>query len=186
MGKITYDIQFYADWHAGSGLSAGMESDSTCLKDSNGLPFLPGRTTKGLLRTEGERLCALGKYSDELLTWVFGAGENKDKGVTGKQGKVFFTDASLPKSEQKALKGKETYLYRNIASTAIDKSTGVAKEGSLRVMEVTVPLKLEGVIYVEQEKELVREFLHDCLRGVKLLGANRHRGLGRCEFKLKN
>ena len=36
--KINYTINFYTDWHAGSGLSAGAEADAVVIKDSEGFP----------------------------------------------------------------------------------------------------------------------------------------------------
>ena len=52
MSNKTYQIQFQITsyWQAGTGRSGGALVDSLVNKDINGLPFLPGRTIKGLLR----------------------------------------------------------------------------------------------------------------------------------------
>ena len=50
MQTLTYQIQFHSYWHCGSGLAAGAGVDALVVKDANGLPFVPGKTIKGLLR----------------------------------------------------------------------------------------------------------------------------------------
>ena len=47
---ITYTIEFFSYWHCGSGLSAGADVDSLVIKDAIGMPFVPGKTIKGLIR----------------------------------------------------------------------------------------------------------------------------------------
>src|SRR5690625_450439 len=46
----TLQIQIFSYWHTGSGMGKGPELDATVIRDSTGLPYLPGRTIKGLLR----------------------------------------------------------------------------------------------------------------------------------------
>ena len=47
---IRYTIEFYSDWHCGSGLASGAEADAVVIKDRDGLPYVPGKTIKGLVR----------------------------------------------------------------------------------------------------------------------------------------
>lgn len=51
---IHYSIKFHTDWHCGSGLAAGADVDALVVKDKNRLPFIPGKTIKGLVR---EAMC---------------------------------------------------------------------------------------------------------------------------------
>ncbi|PID47068.1 MAG: CRISPR-associated protein, partial [Proteobacteria bacterium] len=51
---IKYKITFLDYWHLSSGLSGGARFDSSVLKDENSLPFVSGKTIKGLLRIEAE------------------------------------------------------------------------------------------------------------------------------------
>ena len=46
--KLTVEILSY--WHAGSGLGRGADLDALVLRNGDDLPYLPGRTLKGLLR----------------------------------------------------------------------------------------------------------------------------------------
>ena len=47
---LYYNLTFFTDWHCGSGLAAGADVDTLVVKDKNGLPFVPGKTLKGLIR----------------------------------------------------------------------------------------------------------------------------------------
>ena len=51
---MKYKVTFLDYWHLGSGLSAGSKLDSTIIKDENGLPYVPGKTIKGLIREMAE------------------------------------------------------------------------------------------------------------------------------------
>ena len=55
MKEIKYYLQFVSYWSCGSGLDAGVESDVLPIKDAEGLPFVPGKTIKGVLREAAGR-----------------------------------------------------------------------------------------------------------------------------------
>ena len=48
--KITLELDLSSYWHIGSGKGADAVADAVVLKDEAGLPVVPGRTLKGLLR----------------------------------------------------------------------------------------------------------------------------------------
>ena len=66
---ITYTIEFFSYWHCGSGLSAGADVDSLVIKDAKGMPFVPGKTIKGLIREAAETLTCLApdKYPSQKI-----------------------------------------------------------------------------------------------------------------------
>ena len=66
MKDLTIKIEFFSPWHCGSGLSAGADADSLVIKDINGLPFIPGKTIKGLIREAVEDYAALRGLDMEL------------------------------------------------------------------------------------------------------------------------
>jgi CRISPR/Cas system CSM-associated protein Csm3 (group 7 of RAMP superfamily) len=180
--QIKYTITFLSDWHAGSGLSAGAEADAVVIKDKNNLPYLPGKTIKGLLK---DALYDIIEVQPSLIDIAkvdqyFGKENENTKGSIA--GTLFFSNAQLPKNEAEEItKELSDFLYHNLASTTID-DNGVAKAGSLRTMEVCVPLTLEAEIEgVEKEDVAIFETAFKYLRH---LGVNRNRGLGRCKFKL--
>lgn len=53
---ITLDIQSY--WHIGSGEEGGSYADALVLKNAAGLPYVPGKSLKGLYRDGFEKAVA--------------------------------------------------------------------------------------------------------------------------------
>ena len=185
---LHYTLQFYDYWHTGSGLSGGTYADQVVNKTGNGLPIVPGKTIKGLLRHAAEDLLVLGDeaFSQEQITLIFGeqSEQKTDKeSPATKVGTCWFSSAELPADiASQIAKGKQTEaLYEVLAATKINEH-GTTVDGSLRQMEVTVPLTLVGEIAGVTEAQ--RAMLERCLRYVKRLGQNRSRGLGRCQFKI--
>jgi CRISPR/Cas system CSM-associated protein Csm3 (group 7 of RAMP superfamily) len=176
---ITYQIQFHSFWHSGSGLSGGVVTDANVLKTDNGLPYIAGKTLKGLLREAAMVLKDTGTkfISDDFMPEVFGK-SNIDKGT-----ECHFTNAYLSENLGKKLEGREQMLYQEIASTAID-SNGQAIKHSLREMEVTIPLVLYAQIIDFPNTEGFEKELNYCLQYVKEMGTKRHRGLGRCDWSI--
>lgn len=181
--KINYSITFLSDWHAGSGLGTGADADTVVIKDANHLPYLPGKTIKGLLKDVLIDIQELQPniVSMELINKYFGF-ETKEKETH--TGSLFFSNAELPDKERTEMTEELVpFLYRNIASTRIE-DNGIAQVGSLRTMEVCIPLSIEGFVEgVETADKTVFEYAFKMLRH---LGSNRNRGLGRCSIKIKN
>lgn len=195
--NIRYEVKFFTDWHCGSGLAAGADVDALVVKDSDGLPFIPGKTVKGLLREAAEDIIAFRSDSDpklaanlsELLRAAFGYFDGKAEWNGSRpemtRGSAFFTNAQLPAAERAAIVADslQPYLFRTVSSTAIDKE-GIAIDHSLRRTETTVPCTLEGEILDLPDDGDFRTLITDALRYVKRMGQNRNRGLGRCEFSV--
>ena len=183
---IKYKITFYNEWHCGSGLSAGADVDLLVIKDADGLPFVPGKTVKGLVREALTDICSFKAEDPSVIESLLGKPDNKkqsdvDDKFEGKQGLLFFKNACLDKITADAIKSTNTadFLYRNISSTEIGED-GVAEKHSLRKMEVTVPCVLTGeIMFVPEEN---KEAISNALKYIKRLGQNRNRGLGRCDI----
>lgn len=180
--KMIYKIKMLSDWHCGTGLTEGADVDLICIKDNYGLPIIPGKTLKGLIK---EAANYYKKFSEDKDGWnkfiKESFGEQTDKNSNqSEKGKFYFTNATLSKNIIETLKidkDKIQTIYRKISSTAIDKK-GIADEHSLRKIEVVVPLTLFAQIDGVGNEEI--EKLGNCLKLVKRLGTNRNRGLGRC------
>lgn len=197
--NIKYEIEFHTDWHCGSGLAAGAGVDALPVKDKDGLPFVPGKTIKGLVREAVEEILFISGQMDdakrELFKQTFGNSKDRNIIKEGQQpkdenekadsykethkGETFFTNATLKGDEVNAIVENNAvrFMYRTVANTAIDE-TGIAVENSLRKTEVAVPCKCYGEILdvpVTFEKEIC-----DALKYIKRLGYGRNRGLGRC------
>lgn len=74
----------------------------------------------------------------------------------------------------------EDFMIKELASTAIQESTGTAKKNTLRKIEVVVPCTLEGEII--NIPDAFVPYIEIGLKLIKRLGENRNRGLGRCSF----
>jgi CRISPR/Cas system CSM-associated protein Csm3 (group 7 of RAMP superfamily) len=168
MIKIEYTIKLYSYWHCGSGLGAGAETDMEVIKDKNGLPYIPGKTLKGLFSDAADLLSNDKIQNSEIFGQV-----NENKTTTG--GISFFSNAEIAEDVEKEL---VPYLYKNIASTAIN-DEGIASNGSLRVREVVIPLELKAYIIINDRN---KEFVQKCGKLIRHMGSNRNRGLGRCEL----
>lgn len=189
--KISYKITFHSDWHCGSGLAAGADLDALVVKDKNGMPFIPGKTLKGLIREATEELLFLTNQFDENadeLKKVFGNATDRNVKESNNndyddmaKGETFFANATLSENEYKAIvcNKAQKFLFRSVASTRIDKE-GIAVEHSLRKMEVTIPCTLESSIL--SVPDAMAATLVKAMGYIKRLGQNRNRGLGRCSF----
>ena len=184
MKTINYKIEFFSCWHCGSGLSAGADVDALVIKDKNGIPFIPGKTIKGLLREAVEEILYSGVEDahsvDELIKESFGLFIDKNN---FRKGSMFFTNAELSPSLQSKIQTVqlEKYLYTSIASTAIEEN-GIAKDFSLRKIQLVVPCELYGTIMNVPDN--MEEILAKGLKFIKRVGVNRNRGLGRCSLSV--
>ena len=163
---MKYKITFLDYWHLSSGLSAGARLDSTVVKDADDIAYVPGKTIKGLLREMVET------FDKTFAQKCFG-----DEGVL--QGSCYFSNASLDEATKKEIikDQLQNNLYDEIASTKIG-DDGIAEDGSLREIEVVVPLTLYGEIeHCEDEEKIIK-----AMKMIKRMGLNRNRGLGRCRF----
>ena len=179
MMDIKYKIAFFSNWHCGSGLAAGADVDELVIKDSNKLPYVPGRTVKGLLREAANMLSQFKKVPQDSLKRIFGLGGDDEK--FGSQSTVSFTDATLCEDEKLTIINNEltNYLYMSVTSTAIDEK-GIAKDLSLRKIETTIPGNVYGTILNVANEDV--ELLLETFKWVKRLGLGRNRGYGRCEI----
>ena len=172
-------IEFFSDWHCGSGLTSGADIDLLCIKDENGLPYIPGKTLKGLFREAADIVI----NDDKFISECFGK-ESEKESSNNEKGICYFSNAELSKNVKTDLinnKSKINLLFRKISSTAIDEN-GIADEHSLRKIEVTIPLVLFAEISDLPDKYIPQ--MEKCLKFVKRIGTNRNRGLGRCNISV--
>lgn len=181
--NITYKVTMHSYWHCGSGLAAGADVDALVIKDKDGLPYIPGKTIKGLVREAMNEIIAL-RGGEEPKDYVKLFGYLSKDGKEMEKSGSFFTNATMEDNNTtnqiKELELQQ-YLYESVANTTIDDETGTAKEHSLRKMEVAVPITLKGRIL--NAPDSMEEEILNALRFIKNLGANRNRGLGRCTIE---
>jgi len=157
--NATLTIRIDSYWHAGTGRGRSFEIDSVVHRDNLGLPALPGRSVKGLLRDAIAGAEALGWYAElpgkeagtsTVEHQLFGP---RGDGVITYPGWLFVSDARLPRDllaefardvelSQKDREPLRRRLFSNLFSTAISLDTGSSTSKSLRGTEVAVPMTL--------------------------------------------
>jgi CRISPR/Cas system CSM-associated protein Csm3 (group 7 of RAMP superfamily) len=190
---FTLEFELLSYWHIGSGLEGGAYADALALKAANGLPYIPGKSIKGLLREafhQAQDNNWLTNTSElQLLAILFGS-----EGQAGQetQGLLQVSSATLSDCEQQFFAtnpATKASLFSVVSSTAIDQITGVAKETSLRSMEVAVPMTMQARVSINRqhphfaklESLLTSTFdtwLTQVVTLITNLGAKRNRGLG--------
>ncbi len=185
--KISFNIQ--TEWHIASGEEGGAYADSLMLKDANNLPFIPGRSVRGLLR-EACQIAIDNQWEDnDFFSLLFGYSDEH----RSSQGVLRVSNATLSKQERSFFTnhGNEVHqhLYRVHYSTAIDKKTGVADNGSLRGIEVAAPMTLTSSLTLDTNHPNIESIDNDRLHALLVhatplitnIGAKRHRGYGQIE-----
>jgi CRISPR/Cas system CSM-associated protein Csm3 (group 7 of RAMP superfamily) len=165
---MKYTITFFDFWHLSSGTSAGPAMDSLVVKDSDGLPYLPGKTIKGLVK----EMVAL--LDNTKVNTIFG-GEGSNIANS------YFSNATLDADTINYLINNPTlkkHFFDKVTSTKIGEN-GIAEDKSLREIEVVIPLTLSGTIECQEE-----QFIAQALGMIKQIGLNRNRGLGRCKIEV--
>lgn len=189
MKDLKYKIQFFSEWQCGSGLAAGADVDALAIKDKEGLPYVPGKTMKGLIREALETLYDMRGDDKSSLVKLFGNSKDKsnitketDKVSFMEKGEAFFTNASLDSATYSKIKENHAakYLYRSIASTSIE-DNGIAEQHSLRKIETVIPVTLHGEIKCIPEG--LGGEIEKALHFIKRIGSGRNRGLGRCNIE---
>ena len=154
-------IEFFTYWHCGSGSSGGSRVDALVARDNKGFPYIAGKTIKGHIREMAESL-----DDSDFINICFGSSEERE-------GKCYFSNAII---EEKIDKELSSYLFTTISSTKIEEN-GIAKTGSLREIEVVVPLKLYATIEFDDDSKKYESKMIKAFRQVKRMGLNRTRGL---------
>lgn len=188
--QLTIDIQSY--WHPGTGRGQGSHVDAVAHRDTHGLPVLPGRTIKGLLRDAVTRWEAFSEETEQpsLAEQLFGP--DADAGEKW-PGLLRVSDAVLPPDVRYYLKksaeeneGENNLvpgLYQTLHATAIEQKTGTAVDKSLRGIEVVIPLTLYATLdEVPNAACQVADWaerIQPALSLIQAVGAHRTRGLGR-------
>lgn len=164
---MRYTITLFEYWHSGAIRSAGKsKEDYKVQKDEeDNTPFYAAKTLNGILVENIEKIK---KYDKNVNTNLYD--------------KIEPQDAKLPqvKIDRIIKYGLHSSLYDSMSFTAIGKE-GTAKKGSLRGMEVSVPMRIEGSIALNGcDAQLIAR----AMKMIKRLGYKRNRGFGRCDVAL--
>lgn len=206
--RIELDIVSY--WHAGTGRGAGPELDAVCQRTADGLPVLPGRTLRGLLRDALAFAVEVGEVDprswpdEDPVAWCFGTGLDgtartdrvdalEEARFRTDAGKLHVSSAVLGHDEHtsrdwarwaRANPSQVEHLFRPFASTKVD-DDGTAADHTLRAIEVAVPMTLRAEVAGPDDGPPWRAALASAAGFVRGLGSHRNRGLGRVKVTVK-
>lgn len=206
------EIEILSYWHPGTGRGDGAASDAVVQRTAQGLPVLPGRTVKGLLREVVMLGAAAGVVTlpncDEA---VFGSAlpdrVSSDDRISRLENQRFTTtsgalrigNAQLGRTSQERTQweryaaseeGRELVptLITSVSSTKLQ--DGVAADHTLRTIEVFVPVTLYAPLdldtsALEGKADAVWRALSESVElFFRSLGSHRNRGLGRCKARI--
>lgn len=202
---LKLDLAGY--WHVGSGRGDGAVADAVVLRDASGLPLVPGRTLKGLVRDAMTTVSEAGLVPQERLLRWFGSGlPGHDEGAddegdawsskleqgrfSTQAGALWFGSAQLPAVWRDWARGageeapEVQALYAHVASTAVD-AQGVARDHTLRVVEVAVPMTLVAEVRGPEGDDTWVDDVRLALPLIRALGSRRSRGFGRVQMHLE-
>lgn len=204
----TIVVEFHSWWRTTSGRADGDRIDDAIERSSDGLPWLSGRTLKGLLRDTTEQLEAWEHLAPGTATRIFGlrAEDVDPKGhmiasrYLTEPGTLRIGSAEMaaPWRDwaasviQDGVEGREgaaiiDALFDHRAMTAVEGETGTARTASLRRVEVAAPLTLYAPVWHSAVKGEADDeaTLEQAVSMVKALGAGRNRGFGRCDLRFE-
>ena len=195
MKNMTLKITLKSATTFGRGDGVAGLVDREIEHDTNGFPFLRGRTLKGLLAESAENI-VYALDSEEESKWkkakdaLFG---KSGRGVDEK-GLLIVGDAQLPSSLKEAILkegwSKEDTLY---SLTSIRRQTSMNEPGapahaSLRSMRVLLPnVILESQLNFDGKLEAIHEqLLAATILDLRRAGTGRNRGRGWIEVELED
>ncbi len=193
--KAVLRIILKSDLCVGSGYSHGGVIDSDICYSEQGIPYIPGRRLKGCLKEAGEMMGL------ENLEKVFGSrGNDKIQGIVIQNAypKGYWQIQRKLKDLKKSGSPYAAYLtqqkvleqYTRIKTeTAIDNSSGTAKENSLRYTRVVSQYAcgtLEPMnFFAEMEFDCEEAIVVNLAKAVRHIGMSRNRGLGNVECRVE-
>ena len=193
----TLRIDILDWWHCGTGIGGGF-ADARIDRDPEGLPCVPGRHLKGILRDAARRAEGWGALPGGSVEELFGGDPAETEELDPKAPKPRPEPGALRVSTARLAPQVRARLRRDprlravltalFAQTAVDPATGTAREKHLRRIEVTVPLELFAELrWIGTEEHALADRWPQLLADavfplVFALGADRTRGLGRVEL----
>lgn len=193
-------------WHSGGGSGLGGLADAAVQRSPDGLPWLPGRTVRGLVR---EALVEAEELAHEAVPpgfpeWLCGEDptaapdEQANEGMLRRQryvtrsGAGQFDSAELPEDWRRWARTPESRvivdeMFDVLSATAIE-TDGIVRRNSLRTVEVAIPVTLDARLTLIPDSAPapadVGGALLAALPLLRGLGAGRHRGLGRVKVSV--
>lgn len=203
MTTIVFDLHSW--WHAGTGRGLGAVADAVVNRTPEGLPYLPGRSVKGLVRSAVELAQQCKRVPEGRATLLFGtplaatASKSDDDDVVDhafEEGR-YQTDAGCLRFGSAVLGADWTawarrvgpadphlaHLFHLVASTSV-KDDGQVEQHTLRTIEVALPVRLVATVDCVGDDQGWLDDLRKAVPLIRSVGAHRNRGLGRVTARI--
>ena len=174
-------------WRCGTGEPRGLLDDQCCRDSRLGLPIVPGRQLKGLLKDALDQADDFGWFStvpdkpESVAKYLFG--------LDGEEGKLRVDNARLSDAEYQYFAANQKQinrLFRQSSAIAISHELQVTEQGALRTVEMAVPMTLQALVRPVNAEKLNglnwQSLITESLPLIRSLGADRARGLGRVQI----
>lgn len=181
MSTVRLKFEFLSPWLMGSGFGEGANLDAVAVKSPNGLPYIPGKSVKGLLREAMLSAEEFGHIPADTVVRLFGSRDENLSRYETSEGALRFSSATLePGMEEWAGKNPQavSQLYASLAATRID-ANGLAHDKTLRKIEAALPVSLTAEVTGPDDDTSWQDHLRLALPLLRQAGSHRHRGLGR-------
>ncbi len=183
MPRAQLVICLDSEWLIAGGESTLGTADMAPMRDVEGLPTIPGRTLRGLLREAVSLIddCERSAHTQR----IFGTRKSATDTANEGDGTLRVSNALLIDNIAKDCNTTDARadLFATIRRTALNTATRSAKTGSLREMEVAIA-GLELVADLECATDFDLQLLAFAAGLVRSLGHSRSRGLGRCHLEI--
>lgn len=184
-------IEFQSDWHIGSGVGIPGSVDRQVLRDSRGIPYIPGKTLTGIIRDAAEFIAQVrGGGFGNLPSKLFGNQPETHGGAENEKAekaKIGISSAELPKSVRDCIVANDltSALFYVQPGIKIDTDTGCTEKDHLFSIE---KVRRECVLFAEvtffQElSDNEAKLLDDAIKAVRHIGGKRRRGAGLCRLR---
>jgi CRISPR/Cas system CSM-associated protein Csm3 (group 7 of RAMP superfamily) len=195
--KVHVNFELLTYWHAGTGRGAGPDLDAVVARTPAGLPYLPGKTVKGLLRDAMELAVTCGVPSPHPVDFWMGTTlrpvdperrerELEEQRFSTKVGRLRVSSAEMVDDAGRTDTWQAwarthadhiEHLFSSFASTKLEGGTAAAM--TLRAIEVAVPMKLRATVECDEPDATWVDLLKAAAPLLRALGSHRNRGLGR-------
>lgn len=208
--SLILDLHDY--WHCATGRTERVGSGARVVR-KHGLPLVPGRTVRGLLREAVRQAETFGHVKPGVTEWLFGgmgAAQPQDEAdltmvrFRTTPGALVVDDATLPQAWRIWARTRPAVadgvdpldlMGETLHATRLD-GEGQVEHGSLRSMEVMPPMTLTAPLALDPPPGCLepdwaspgdwRAVLATALPLLRGLGSHRNRGLGRVTATLSN
>ena len=187
-------INLKSDLCASSGTGLGSLIDNDVCYDEYGLPYIPAKRIKGLLKEAAVEYCDWDENATKYLDEIFGIEGNNNPGsiklsnaYLSSYEEIIDSLKYVPTKYKKYVdKQKFINLFTNVRyQTAIDDETGTSKDNSLRSTRV-VNKDNQFISRIELDNQEEKEFISKVSKLVTHMGMNRTRGFGEVVLEIQD